>query len=396
MKNYFKKIAIIALLSVFCLGSIAYSADKVIKIGGAIPLSGPVAYWGVCMLQAFEDGVKEINKNGGVKIGDESYKLELVIYDTKNTVADARAATIRLIEQDKVKYIFNQAAQSTIGMLEVSEKAEVISVVACWGYLEKFGKDYPFHFRLEMSDYEMGFAYMPFMLDYYGKDKLKKAAFLGPDDKDGEDCHYSYQRLMDHYNVDQVGVEYFNWEDTDFYPIVTKILKKKPDFIVTSPTPPGMTASIVKAAREMGFKGPIVAPAALETKTILEVAGEYADGVVLPATCVEPVTDVQRTIVKRLTDEYGTFNALAGNYSYWPIALAKAMEDAGTFEDTTAVAEALGKIVLENTYVDRVEFRGANSYGLDRQGVNTCYTTLIEKGKARLADIRFPELPDDY
>ena len=172
-------------------------------------------------------------------------------------------------------------------------------MVACWGYLNQFGKKFPYHFRAEMSDYEQGFAYMPFMLKYYGKEKLKTAAFIGPDDKDGYDCYYSYQRLMDYYSVKQLGVEYFNWEDTDFYPIVTKILKKKPDFIITSPTPPGITASIIKAAREMGYKGPIVSPAASETATILEVAGEFADDVVLPVTCVKPVTESQKAIKKR-------------------------------------------------------------------------------------------------
>ena len=80
---------------------------------------------------------------------------------------------------------------------------------------------------------------MPFMQEHYGKDNLKTAAFIGPDDQDGYDCHFSYERLMDYYGVEMKGVEYFNWEDTDFYPIVTKTLKSKPDFIVTSPSPPG-------------------------------------------------------------------------------------------------------------------------------------------------------------
>lgn len=146
----------------------------------------------------------------------------------------------------------------------------------------------------------------------------------------------------------------------------------------------------------MGYKGPIASPAASETATILEVAGEYADDVVLPVTCVEPVTDSQKQIKERFLQHFGTFNALAGNYSWWIYALAQAFEDAGTFEDTKAVADALENVVLEDTYVGKVTWEGQNSFGIQRQGVYDCYTTLIEDSKARLADVRYPELPDTY
>lgn len=374
----------------------ARAQDRVIKIGGAVPLSGPVAYWGISTMQGWVDGAAVINEQGGVDIGGVPHQLEIITYDTKGTVADSRAATTRLVEQDEVKYVFSQAAASTIGMLQITEPNEVLSIVACWGYLKLFGKDYPYHFRAEMSDYEQGFAYVPFMLEHYGKDNLKTAAFIGPDDQDGIDCHYSYERLMDYYGIEKLGVEYFNWEDTDFYPIVTKTLKNKPDFIVTSPSPPGITASIVKAAREMGYEGPISSPAASETKTILEVAGEYANNVVLPVTCVEPVTETQKQIKERFLARFGDFNALAGNYSWWIYSLVQAFKDAGTAEDTKAVADALANVVLEDTYVGKVTWEGEKSFGIKRQGVYDCYTTLIENGEARLADVRYPELPEDY
>lgn len=385
-----------AAISPTLLSRPAAAADKVIKIGGAVPLTGPVAYWGISTMQGWVDGAAVINEQGGVDIGGEKHKLEIITYDTKGTVADARAATTRLVEQDQVKYVFSQAAASTIGMLQITEPAEVLSIVACWGYLKLFGQDYPYHFRAEMSDYEQGYAYMPFMQEHYGKDNLKTAAFIGPDDQDGIDCHTSYQRLMEYYGVEAKGVEYFNWEDTDFYPITTKSLKSKPDFIVTSPSPPGITASIVKAAREMGYQGPICSPAASETKTILEVAGEYAHDVVLPVTCVEPVTESQKQIKDRFVKRFGDFNALAGNYSWWIYGLVAALEKAGTYEDTKAVADELAKVVLEDTYVGKVTWEGEKSYGIRRQGVYDCYTTLIENGKATLADVRYPELPQTY
>jgi branched-chain amino acid transport system substrate-binding protein len=368
--------------------------DKVIKIGGCVPLTGAVAYWGISTDQAWKDGAEVINARGGVKVGNQNYKLQIIAYDSKGSTPDAQTITKRLIEQDKVKYIYNQAAASTIGMLEISEPAKVISSVACWGYLEHYGKNFPFHFRSEMSDYEQGFAYMPFVRSKYPG--IKTAAFLGPDDKDGYDCYYSYQRLMKYYNVEDLGVEYFQWETTDFYPLVTKTLQKKPDMIITSPTPPGITASIVKAARELGFKGPVVSPGASETKTILEVCGEQADGVVLPVTLETPKTQVQKDLAERFKKRFGEFNLYAGNLSWWVYALAEAFEKAGTFEDTTKVAAALQDVVLKDTYVGTARYGGFGAYGIKRQGVYDCYTMMIEKQKGYLADVRFPELPPGY
>ncbi|MBK6469131.1 MAG: hypothetical protein IPF96_21780 [Rhodobacter sp.] len=63
---------------------------------------------------------------------------------------------------------------------------------------------------------------------------------------------------------------------------------------------------------------------------------------------------------------------------------------AGTAEDTKAVAEALAQVELEDTYVGKVKWGGEKSFGVARQGIYDCYTTTIDKGVARVEDIRFP------
>ena len=49
---------------IISLGSIAQAEEKVIKIGGAVPLSGPVAYWGISTMQGWVDGAAVINEKG--------------------------------------------------------------------------------------------------------------------------------------------------------------------------------------------------------------------------------------------------------------------------------------------------------------------------------------------
>lgn len=394
-----KTISVVIMLSVALLALTVGCAPaapevKTVKVGLNIPLSGPVAYWGMTMQQAYTLAAEDINAAGGVKVGDDVYMIELISFDAKNTVADARAGATRLIFVDEVKYIVSQAAAASIGTQEVSEPEEVLFMTANWGYIDLITPEYFFSFRSEMSDYESGFASYPWMLENYPE--VKTTVFIGPDDNDGYSCYYSHQRLSEYYGLEDLGAFYFSWETVDFYPLVTKALALNPDMLDLSPVPPDMTALITKAAREMGFTGPVHSPAALESKTIIEIAGEYATDVILPMTMEDPQTDIQKYVVERAIAEFGEFNALTGNYYHWLFSLKQAWETAGTVEDTRAVAIALGNSVLYDTFLGTVKYAGENIYGINRQSIYDTPTTLIKDGVAELVDVRFPELPPEY
>ncbi len=368
-----------------------------IIVGGVVPLSGYGAYWGRPIVKGWKDGAEVINARGGIKIGDkrgDAYKFKIIAYDSKGTEAGAKEAATRLVEEDKAHYLFSQGTANISGVLEIAKPKKLILMTASRGDTEKLGPNHPNSFRVEMSDYELGFAYIPFMKEHYAD--LKTAAFIGPDDQDGRASHRSYQRLMEHFGIEDLGKQFFQRETTDFDSVVSEIVALKPDCIITSPTPPKTTASIVIAVRKTGYKGPIVSPAASEAKTIIEVAGEFADNVVLPMTLESSHTEYQKALRERFNNRFGSYEELAGIYSWWVYALEQALVVAGSFENTTAVASALENVVLEETYVGRVRFGGAGEYGLKRQAIYDGYTTIIQAGKANVVDVRSPALPEGY
>ena len=390
-------VGIIPAISTPFLNGSALAADRIIKIGGAVPLSGPVAYWGISTMQGWVDGAAVINEAGGISINGEPHMLEVINYDTKGTVADSRAATTRLVEQDEVKYVFSQAAASTIGMLQITEPNEVLSVVACWGYLELFGKDYPFHFRAEMSDYEQGYAYMPFMNEHYGKENLKTASFIGPDDQDGYDCHFSYERLMKLLRCRNARGRVLQLGGYGLLSDRYQDIEEQPRIHCHQPVAAGHHGKHREGCPRDGLRG-----SDLFTGRLRDHDHSRSGWRICPQRRAS--RDLRgarhrrprRKIRNRFIERFGDFNALGGNYSWWVYALAQAFQDAGTADDTKAVADALGEVVLEDTYVGKVTWEGENSFGIKRQGVYDCYTTLIENGQARLADVRYPELPADY
>src|SRR5258707_13550915 len=105
-----KRLMQIGLAAALGLGSAAGLAQaqttNVVKIGQIEAQTGPNAIYGWMSSQGAPIAVDEINKAGGFKVGDTSYKLELIALDTRGDPKEASVQLKRLLEQDKVKFVF--------------------------------------------------------------------------------------------------------------------------------------------------------------------------------------------------------------------------------------------------------------------------------------------------
>ena len=64
----------------------------------------------------------------------------------------------------------------------------------------------------------------------------------------------------------------------DFTPVLTPIVKLKPDLLVLSGVAPGNAPLLIRSARELGFEGLISTETAQDAKVLEEGAGELANG----------------------------------------------------------------------------------------------------------------------
>ena len=81
-------------------------AQGIVKLGQIEAQTGPNAIYGFMSSQGVPVAVDEINRNGGFKVGDTTYKLELDALDTRGDPKEATIDLKRLLEQDKVKFVF--------------------------------------------------------------------------------------------------------------------------------------------------------------------------------------------------------------------------------------------------------------------------------------------------
>src|SRR3954471_10871591 len=74
----------------------SFAQDKVIKIGGLFPMSGPGSYFGVQDKQGIELALDEVNK-----AGVNGYKFEVQYEDSACSPLPATQAAKRLLDQYK-------------------------------------------------------------------------------------------------------------------------------------------------------------------------------------------------------------------------------------------------------------------------------------------------------
>ena len=116
----------VAALCIVSLAPRSWAADqptKTLKIGLIMFLGWDL---GVDTANGIELMAELVNKKGGLQVGQEKYRVEIIKYDSKFTPETARAAAERLIYQDKVKFIIGD--ETADAWVPVTEQNKVLVV----------------------------------------------------------------------------------------------------------------------------------------------------------------------------------------------------------------------------------------------------------------------------
>ncbi len=251
------------------------SDSKVIKIGVFEPLTGENGGGG------FQEvlGMRYANEcYPTVEINGETYTIELVEVDNKSDKTEAVSAAQSLISS-KVKVVLGSYGSGvSIAAGEFFEEAKIPAIGAsCTNPQVTLGNDY--YFRVCFLDPFQGTV----MANYASQAGAKTAAVitqLGDDYSSGLGSYFvdAFTKLVGEGAI--VSEEQFQTNQTDFKAILTNIKDANPD-VIFAPSSIATAPLIIKQARELGITAQIMAGDTWENSTIIENAGEYAEGVVL-------------------------------------------------------------------------------------------------------------------
>jgi len=293
-------------------------AAEVIKIGFDIELTGDIPKVGEASKFTGEMLKEQINKQGGLKVGNKSYTLNFIYEDNEAKAESAAAAALKLITQDQVLGIIGpQASKQAIPAGEVADTNQCV-LISGWSTNPKTTANRPWVFRACFLDPFQGPVLAKFATEEL---KAKKAAVLYDIASDypkglAEFFKEAFEKI--HGKGSVAAFETFTTKDRDFSAQLTKIVASKADILCT-PQYYDEVPLIVKQAHEMGWKKPILGSDSWDSAELMNLCGKDCLGSFFSTHYAAPGA---KGPTKQFIDQY------KAKYGYEPDAVAALTWDA--------------------------------------------------------------------
>lgn len=251
------------------------AAADTLKIGANLELTGAVAAFGQSQLQGVKLAVEEINAEGGVN----GKKIELIEQDNATKQEESTRIATKLITQDKVHVLLGAAISSdTLAAVQIAndKKTPMLTPSATNSdvtFNSKKNKLNEYVFRACFTDPFQGKV----MADFSTKKLSAKNAVIYIDNSSdySKGLSKSFREAFTASGGTIVGEESYQTKDTDFKAVLTRIKTLNPDVIFV----PGYyeeVGKIVKQAREMGIKAPMMGGDGWDAPQLVDIAGKDA------------------------------------------------------------------------------------------------------------------------
>jgi branched-chain amino acid transport system substrate-binding protein len=367
-----RKVLFCALGAVACAG--VASAQNVVKIGEIEAQTGALNTYGWMSSQGMRMAVAEINKAGGFEVGGKKYTLQLINPDTQGKPQQALIDLKKMLEQDKVKYVFGPFLTNVFKGIEGYARQHNGQFLLMGGAtqihyeLGKKGNDY----LMRTWNWDAGASgFGTLMVDYLKQKGVKKVAMLMQNDAFGHVAADIYSKLFK-----QAGIEFQeNWfapGTKDYSAVLAKIAAWQPDYLF-----PGYSDAvlydIVQQATQLGLTkfwlvrgslGP-----ALKNKNYIDDYVAYIPKYFEDAQKTEPKVKQFIADYKKFykTDKFPYDQApLCSSSCYDHVfMLVEAFKRAGTVDDVAKVRQALESFTYDGLWKTRYDKTGEEVINFD-------------------------------
>ena len=254
----------------------SFAADP-IRIGTFLTVTGPASFLGDPELRTLQMYVEELNARGGVL----GRKLELVHYDTVGQAKEAVTFVKRLIQNDKVDVIVGGSSTGdTMAAIPEVEKAG-IPLISLAGGVEIVEPVKKWVFKTPHTDRMAAIR----IFEDMKKRGIRKFALISGDGGYDKSGRKQVLELAPSHGLEVVADESYGNKDTDMTTQLTKIRATDAQAILNFGF--GAAPAIVtRNVRQLGITLPVYQSHGVGSKKFIEMAGEAAEGVRLPAAAL--------------------------------------------------------------------------------------------------------------
>jgi branched-chain amino acid transport system substrate-binding protein len=316
----------------------AAAQPDVIKVGHVGPISGAIAHLGKDNENGARLAVEEINAAGGIKVGDKSFKLELVTGDDKADPKEGTLAAQKMVDDGVVALVGHLNSGTTIPASKVYADANVAHISPSATAVKLTEQGFKTTFRVVARDDKQGAALADFAA---GALKAKTIAIVDDRTPYGQGLADEVEKAAKAKGIKVVAREFTNDKASDFNAILTKVRSAKPDVVMYG----GMDATaapLAKQMRQLGIKSTLIAGDGACSPEFIKLA-EAAAPILKCSNAGEAVEKLAKgaEFVEKYKKRFNADVQIYSPYSYDAMyAIAKAIERAGK-TDRAAVADAL-------------------------------------------------------
>jgi branched-chain amino acid transport system substrate-binding protein len=369
-------IQLIALATVSALsvatdaGFQAKAANKELKVGFVGVTSGPAAAWGTSNVRSMQTRAAWLNETGGVKIGDTTYDITIVTFDDQKDPKRAIAGMEKMA-QEGIHYVVGpNVDDGAAAVRPVAEKAGIIYFPYAFPK-ELYTKPASNAVLGMIANYQSGPAIYKYLKEMRG---VKTVAFVAANESDPLSQRDSGVAAAKALGLRVVAETDTYQNDTrDFTPVLTPIVRLKPDLLVLSGVAPGNAPLLIRAARELGFAGIISTETAQDAKVLEEGAGDLANGFISVggASTPEIRSATMEEFINRYTKKFGEYNDESNTKVYaldYILETVKANPKA--IDNVEEFKKTMDTFSAPNPYMkgdNRLKYVGTTSFGQKRQ-----------------------------
>jgi len=374
----FRQRLTVAAIAIFLVVFGCGKKEDVIKIGEYGSLTGLTATFGINTDRGIQMAVEKINQEGGL-LGK---KVVVIVEDDQGKPEEAATAVTKLINQDKVIAVLGEVASSrSLAGAPICQQAKVPMITPS-STNHKVTQVGDFIFRVCFIDPFQGEVMAKFA---YNTLKVKRAAIL-------RDIKNDYSVGLADYFKDIftklggqiVADESYSEGDIDFRAQLTSVKTKNPETIFV----PGYYTEVgllVRQARDLGFKIPIIGGDGWDSPKLVEIGGKALNGCYYSNHySPEDTSQVIQNFVKEFQAKYNEIPDAMAPLGYdAAMILFEAIKKAGT-TDGAKVREIIAQTQ------DYPGITGKITIDEERNAVKPAVVLKVEGGKIKFVETVHP------
>lgn len=364
------KAALTALTLAVSYSTVVFADNPVLKIGFVGVTSGPAASWGISNQRSMEARAAWINETGGYTIGATTYDIEIVSFDDQKDPKRAIAGMEKMVQQG-IHYVVGPNVDD--GAAAVRPVAEAKGVMY-----------FPYAFPKSLyvapasnailgmvANYQSGPAIYKYLMS---EKNVKTVAFVAANESDPLS-----QRISGIAAAEALGLKVvssnvtYQVDTTDFTPVLTPVMRTRPDLLVLSGVSPANAPQLIRSARELGFEGVISTETAQDAGVLAEGAGGLANGFISVGGASTPAlaSPMMKEFVARYTEMFGEYNDESNTKVYALEYILETLKaDPAAINDVDSFKATMDVFEAPNPYMNgdaKLRYVGISSFGQRRQ-----------------------------